>query len=190
MDLFLYRNVFHWSWYFTDSTVHQLNCGKVRKQCICYIHITGSLYHFDLTQNFDADIHVSSYVSKYLVLHISINVYIIALYSSFSFLWFVLFSVLCVGIPEKLPKEKQKLHYNKEKFQDIYLPQVYHLFTNILLCITCTCILEDVKVNMILYYKCRFLIENNPVKIYLNWAWSCIKNVDISINLSEHKLLL
>ncbi|XP_048742701.1 uncharacterized protein LOC125656154 [Ostrea edulis] len=31
--------------------------------------------------------------------------------------------VLCVGIPEKLPKEKQKLHYNKEKFQDIYLPQ-------------------------------------------------------------------
>uniref|UniRef100_K1PKP5 RNA pseudouridylate synthase domain-containing protein 4 n=1 Tax=Magallana gigas TaxID=29159 RepID=K1PKP5_MAGGI len=30
---------------------------------------------------------------------------------------------LCVGVPDKLPAEKVKLYYNKEKFRDIYLPQ-------------------------------------------------------------------
>ncbi|XP_062569803.1 mitochondrial mRNA pseudouridine synthase Rpusd3-like isoform X2 [Saccostrea cucullata] len=31
--------------------------------------------------------------------------------------------VLCVGIPDKLSKEKEKLYYSKEKYKDIYLPQ-------------------------------------------------------------------
>ena len=37
---------------------------------------------------------------------------------------FFLYSALCVGIPDKLPTETEKLYYNKEKFKDIYLPQV------------------------------------------------------------------
>ena len=37
---------------------------------------------------------------------------------------FFFYSALCVGIPDKLPTETEKLYYNKEKFKDIYLPQV------------------------------------------------------------------
>ena len=39
-------------------------------------------------------------------------------------LWLFLYSALCVGIPDKLPVDTEKLYYNKEKFKDIYLPQV------------------------------------------------------------------
>lgn len=39
-------------------------------------------------------------------------------------LFSVFYSALCVGVPDKLPAEKVKLYYNKEKFRDIYLPQV------------------------------------------------------------------
>lgn len=39
-------------------------------------------------------------------------------------LFYVFYSALCVGVPDKLPAEKVKLYYNKEKFRDIYLPQV------------------------------------------------------------------
>lgn len=39
-------------------------------------------------------------------------------------LFSMFYSALCVGVPDKLPAEKVKLYYNKEKFRDIYLPQV------------------------------------------------------------------